>query len=190
MLSKKIAGLCIFVLTISFLTVYAHQAPDPGPTIIEGHAAGMTSSQDAQIGYDRKICRLLDVELDSQRNVMLAAGVNLTKRLYYEPGDEDIQVGEPDYYATGGTATASVLAAATVSGFVTRGDYYIKARARGKWLWGSEKRKNSYRNGTSQSVPKSASREDDNATWSGVHLWGKAEVDNQFGDALAVFEWL
>ena len=50
MLSKIFAGVYIFALTISFLTVYAHQAPDPGPTIIEGHIANMSDSQDAQIG--------------------------------------------------------------------------------------------------------------------------------------------
>lgn len=191
MLSKKIAGLCIFVLTISFLTVYAHQGPDPGPSIIEGNIAGMSNSTGMQIGYHTNTCSLLDIALDSRRNIMLAARTSLAKQLYYHmpPDAGPIFVGNLDYYSTSGTSTAGVGTAPTVSGFVTRGDYYFKARARGKWFWGSATRKNSYRNGTSQSVPKSASRDDD-ATWSGVHLWGKAEVDNQFDDVIVVFEWL
>ena len=190
MLGKKFASVCILALTFSFLTVEAHQRTDPGPSIIEGHISGMSSSQDSQIGYDRNTWRLLDIALDSQSNIMLGGTVSLVKRLYYHIPEEPITVGEPDYYGTGGTSTASVMAISTVSGFATHGDYYIKARARGKWLWGSDKLKNSYNNGTYQSVSKSANRSDDDATWSGVHLWGKAEVDNQFGDVEAVFEWL
>ena len=152
----------------------------------------MSNSTGEQIGYHTNTWSLLDIALDSQRNIMLAAGASLAKELYYHipPGGGPIVVGNLDYYSTSGTSTASVGAAPTVSGFPTHGDYYIKARARGKWFWGSEKRKNSYNNGISQSVPKSASRDDDDATWSGVHLWGKAEVDNQFDDVEVVFEWL
>lgn len=77
----------------------------------------------------------------------------------------------------------------TGSGFSTHGDYYIKASARGKWFWSGNRLKSSYNNGTVQGVSKSAYRKDDDATWSGVHLWGRAKVDNQFGDVEAEFEW-
>ena len=182
MLRKKITGICIFVLTISLLTVYAHQAPDPGPSIIEGDIANMSSLHGIEWGYSWTSWSLTDTATDSQNNTMLKAVVNLTKQLHYDP--------EGIYFATTGTAIASVTAIATVSGFETHGDYYIKAKARGKWWYRSEKLKNSYRKGTSKSVSKSAGRFHGNPTFSGVHLWGKAEIDNQFGDVEAVFEWL
>jgi len=37
---------------------------------------------------------------------------------------------------------------------------------------------------------KGAARTDNNPTWSGVHLWGKAKIDNQFDDVEIIFEWL
>ena len=43
MLSKRFAGVCILALTFSFLTVYAHQAPDPGPSIIKENLLGHRS---------------------------------------------------------------------------------------------------------------------------------------------------
>ena len=182
MLSKKIALTGILVLTISFFTVYAHQAPDPGPSIIEGDIANMNSLHGIEWGYSWTSWSLTDTAADSQNNDMLTAGVNLTKRLHYD--------SDGIHYATSGTATAAVAAVATVSGFATRGDYYIKAKARGRLWYRSKKLSDSYNNGISKSVPKSAGRFHGNPTYSGVHLWGKAEIDNQFGDVEAVFEWL
>lgn len=182
MLSKKIALMGILVLTISFFTVYAHQAPDPGPSIIEGDIANMSSLHGIEWGYSWTSWSLTDTATDSQNNTMLKAVVNLTKQLHYD--------AQSIYFATTGTAIASVAATATVSGFETHGDYYIKAKARGRWWYRSEKLKNSYRGGTSKSVSKSAGRFHGNPTYSGVHLWGKAEIDNQFDDVVVVFEWL
>ena len=186
MLQNKVVSVCILALAFSFISVHAHNVPDPGPSIIEGNIANMSNSQDAQIGYDRDTWRIIDGAVDSQNNIMLLAGVSLVKRLYYHLGE----VANWDYYATGGTANAGVAAAATASGFATHGDYYIKAKARGKWFWGSKTESKSYNNGVSKRVSKSAGRFSANPTLSGVHLWGKAKVDNQFDDVEVVFEWL
>lgn len=113
---------------------------------------------------------------------MLSASVSLEKRLHYD--------GNMVYNATSGTSSASISASATVSGFATHGDYYIKAKARGLLWYRSEKLSDSYNNGTHENVSKDAIRLSGSPTWSGVHLWGKAEVDNQFGDVEVIFEWL
>lgn len=182
MLSKRFAGVCILALTFSFLTVYAHQAPDPGPSIIKGNIANMNNLPGAQIGYDTNSWSLTDSAPDSQGNAMLSVGISLDKQRYYNP--------DGTYYATGGTAYAGADAAATVSGLDTRGDYYIKAKARGLLWFRSDKLSSSYRKGTYKSVSKGAARTDNNPTWSGVHLWGKAKIDNQFDDVEIIFEWL
>ncbi len=92
-------------------------------------------------------------------------------------------------FATGGTAYARVFAVKDVSGIITKGDYYIKAKAKGKWWWGSKKLKNSYRGGISKQISKGAARLHGNPTWSGVHLRGIAKID-QWDEVEVDYEWL
>lgn len=175
--------LCLLILAFSFISVHAHNVDDPGPSIIEGDIANMTTFTGIFWGYLMRSWALDDTKDDSLGNVMLRSLVDLEKRLHSYPENDR-------YWATSGISTAIVGAAGLVSGFKTHGKYYIKARARGRWFWGSKKEGKKYNNGVSRSVNKSAGRYHNNPTYSGVHLWGKAEVNNQFAKTKVIFEWL
>ena len=182
MLKKQTLTLCVLILAFSFISVHAHMVPDPGPSIIEGDINNMTRSVMILWDFFETTWFLDDKENDSLGNVMLRSMSSLAKRLHFHANGQ--------YWAVSGTSTSAVAAAATVSGFKTRGKYYIKASAKGGWFWWSKKESKKYENGVSRSVDKSAARYHGNPTHSGVHLWGKAEVNNQFAKTKVVFEWL
>lgn len=183
MLSKKRLVLtCILALTISFFNVSAHQAADPGPNIIEGDPANENGVSGVEKGYDWKLWAIFEKSFDAQNNMKIVAHAWLQKQRYNHPNGV--------YFATGGTAYARVYAVTNVAGIITFGDYYIKAKARGRWWYRSNKLKDSYRGGISKQVQKGAARIRCSPTWSLVHLRSEATIDDQWDEVKVDYEWL
>lgn len=89
MINKKFALFCIFVMTISLLTVKAHWIDDEGPEIVEGDWNNVTTRNGyLEFGgqaYEWKVWDLNKQIKDAQQNTILSTQVYHKKRLYYKP---------------------------------------------------------------------------------------------------------
>lgn len=94
---------------------------------------------------------------------------------------------------TEGTAFCMIWAVKEVNGKYTKGKYEVHAQARGRLWYIGDKKKNSYFAGISTGATKKASRRiytGEEATYSGVHLKGKAHVNYQEGGLRLELNWL
>ncbi len=182
MFYRRCAVFCIFtfVLGLFILSVYAHWVNDPGPTVIDG--GQLTGANGVGKNHWWTSYELSESKKSSTGLGAVAASVYQKKEVYdggFAP-------------KTKGESSCSVFSAATISGAVAKGSYDAHAKARG-WLWwrGDRKRKKQFTGPVNETATRGARRYaiDVNPTTSGVHLWGRAKINNQAGTVNLCFEW-
>lgn len=124
MLNKNLAIITLITLTIGLFTVQAHQGPDPDPIIYQGSRSNLSSGQGREIQYRWKAWNLVDYRTDSQGNYTLGASIQFGKSVY----DNEVVIKK-----TVGGSNCRIKSERTISGRITEGDYYIHAKARGRF---------------------------------------------------------
>lgn len=201
MFIKKIPtnSIYVFLIAVCIFTTKAHWVDDPGPVLVSGDQSDMTSSEGGIIieegffalngnwvrthstGEKWKEWDLYEKIQDSQGHDTMTARVTHKKIIKGGIAEK-----------AEGTAYCTIWSATKVSSEYTVGKYEVHAQARGRWLYSSDKKKNSYFAGVTSYARKGAGRyclNDDGATFSGVHLKGKSTIDSQADQISLELNW-
>lgn len=182
MFYKRLTTLCLLAFVISMFGVYGHWAPDPDAIVHEGPRENLRFRKGREVKYKWKEWLLPDGRTDSKMNVVLSTGVKHKKKIW-----DNVLLKKVE-----GDASCGVYSAERFDGVVSKGKYEVHAKARGSlWYRSDKKGPLDYQGTIHKTAEKGAVRYAGavHPTYSGVHLWGKAKINNQIDSLTSVMDW-